>query len=1318
MNNRRLRSRVRTAVAALVTVVVTTALAVSGVTAAHAAGGTVSVLLPNVSEHNGKPVYESGRDYSFQIGYGSMDDGKVVTVQRPSGVTIPESALVVPSGNTAVESLALDADGNIVVTFADPFPSDINQGVLDLKFQVDVVDEAVTTEHVWRYDGEETRTTVLITRPGETPQTVTDAFAKNVGGVNFPAVTIEDGQVVLPESFLEREIPFTITVNSAAAREVTVADELGAHLALVDGSLSGTKDVFDADGVNKATSELTGLPSVSGASFSYTFDAEANSRYTFTYRAKIADADALAALRDELQERYDAVKDNEDGGDYSVRLENTATLNGGEDRTAGTSVGGRVAAQPRPNLGVAFTKTTSRPGDIPVTFAADGVTLDPAIDVEYTLGADLRTFADFADTRHALTRNVVITDTLPAQTEWAAGADFLTADGATFTEVTGVSAAQFAADEYVGTYLRDGDTLLVNVGRDVTTNVKITVKARIISVAGLVRTTAAGQVPPTADAVYTGLGNTARFAYSDDADPASRTVGHRPLEPKAPGSEVSNPDVFRKAGPTNALSGTPGSSIDVPFTFTIGNGVGDVTSSVITDLVDHDVFDVTPANLDEISAGISLRYEWFPENQLGWNGFALDSSFWDLRLTPGGDLEFAVNDAFADALTELGIRTDANFVITITLPTKPIAGKQSLEIVNKASYRGADNGYTYVSSATSRATTFGNEMEVRKRIYDAANDTFTNNLRAEIDADGRLVDDEFVYRVDLIPHGTFTAMVRDVADVLPGGLSFLGFVDPANVGSGEIAATERYSIPGSSLQVVFDDGSNTLTVERGRLTQGQEVTLYFAVRLAEYEVGMGITNVIDGTSATITPTNDYPLNLSKLDADDASVVIDDDAARFQVLGSTEAGQADAGRVVLDGLRVSEGKLRTADGGVPMVTEPGTYWVREVKAPTGYLRTSELFRVVVDETTGSTEVRIFNEPGEDAPAPRVSVGDFVWVDENRDGRQDPGEPGIPGVVLEIVGPNGPVIDVDGEPVGSVTTGPNGEYLFEKLPVLEEGQTYTVRIVRDDPRTVEALTPYVPTRDGVGDTSGDSSTWTATTVEALTEDGDHDPSLDFGFVLKTYAIGDVVWIDADRDGVQGAGEKPLAGVRVVLLGEDGATLATTTTDARGRYIFDELVAGTYRVRFELTEEQATQYAFTRTGAGTDGTDSNADPETGLTATIVLGDDNPHLTGEYDYFEVRASQGIDPTWDAGVVLRDTTPGEPTPTPTPTPGEPTPAPTPTPGETPSGEDPAGEDPAGEDPGSSLPGTGGEIPWPALLAGVLLLAVGGIAVTRRRRLG
>ena len=67
----------------------------------------------------------------------------------------------------------------------------------------------------------------------------------------------------------------------------------------------------------------------------------------------------------------------------------------------------------------------------------------------------------------------------------------------------------------------------------------------------------------------------------------------------------------------------------------------------------------------------------------------------------------------------------------------------------------------------------------------------------------------------------------------------------------------------------------------------------------------------------------------------------------------------------------------------------------------------------------------------------------------------------------------------------------------------------------------------------------------------------------------AIGDRVWIDADGDGVQDLGEAGLGGVTVTLYTDpdgDGVydtAAGTTTTDAAGNYIFDNLPPGAYVV-----------------------------------------------------------------------------------------------------------------------------------------------------------
>ena len=133
----------------------------------------------------------------------------------------------------------------------------------------------------------------------------------------------------------------------------------------------------------------------------------------------------------------------------------------------------------------------------------------------------------------------------------------------------------------------------------------------------------------------------------------------------------------------------------------------------------------------------------------------------------------------------------------------------------------------------------------------------------------------------------------------------------------------------------------------------------------------------------------------------------------------------------------------------------------------------------------------------------------------------------------------------------------------------------------------------------------------------------------------SIGDYVWEDLDGDGIQDADEPGIEGVVVTLTGTDGEgneVELVTHTDADGRYLFDQLASGTYRVTFDASGAGANP-SFTQRHAGEDSAvDSDADPVTGTTQDIEL----PHSTEDL-------------TLDAGVVFGPdlVTPAEPELTP-----------------------------------------------------------------------
>ena len=66
----------------------------------------------------------------------------------------------------------------------------------------------------------------------------------------------------------------------------------------------------------------------------------------------------------------------------------------------------------------------------------------------------------------------------------------------------------------------------------------------------------------------------------------------------------------------------------------------------------------------------------------------------------------------------------------------------------------------------------------------------------------------------------------------------------------------------------------------------------------------------------------------------------------------------------------------------------------------------------------------------------------------------------------------------------------------------------------------------------------------------------------FFFRT-AVGGNVFADLNHDGRRQAPEVGLAGASVAIVNAAGVTVASTTTDARGNYVFKGLDLGTFRV-----------------------------------------------------------------------------------------------------------------------------------------------------------
>ncbi|MDP4999359.1 MAG: T9SS type A sorting domain-containing protein [Saprospiraceae bacterium] len=105
-----------------------------------------------------------------------------------------------------------------------------------------------------------------------------------------------------------------------------------------------------------------------------------------------------------------------------------------------------------------------------------------------------------------------------------------------------------------------------------------------------------------------------------------------------------------------------------------------------------------------------------------------------------------------------------------------------------------------------------------------------------------------------------------------------------------------------------------------------------------------------------------------------------------------------------------------------------------------------------------------------------------------------------------------------------------------------------------------------------------------------------------LMAMSGVGDYVWEDENKNGLQDAGEPGVAGVVVVLKDAFGVSLATDTTDAFGEYMFVGLNAGTYALAFILPDSS---WTFTLPDAGAnDLSDSDALSDmNGMTALFNL-------------------------------------------------------------------------------------------------------------------
>ncbi len=243
-------------------------------------------------------------------------------------------------------------------------------------------------------------------------------------------------------------------------------------------------------------------------------------------------------------------------------------------------------------------------------------------------------------------------------------------------------------------------------------------------------------------------------------------------------------------------------------------------------------------------------------------------------------------------------------------------------------------------------------------------------------------------------------------------------------------------------------------------------------------------------------------------------------------------------------------------------------------------------VTVVASTDSVEVQDSAKSsyvGKDAPVLTGSIGNYVWLDLNHNGIQDTDEPVVNAITVKL-------FNKENKEVAVTKTDASGKYQF--LDVVA-GEYY-----------IQFSLPsgYSTTIQDRGDDTLDSDVNAdGKTALFILGAGETIESIDMGLYPMLVELGNRVWYDANKNGIQDADEKEnIANVTVKLYKEGGEFVKETKTRASGLYDFKDLIAGNYYVVFDIPEN----YKVSPNNVGNnESDDSDANPTTGKTDVVTL-------------------------------------------------------------------------------------------------------------------
>ena len=337
----------------------------------------------------------------------------------------------------------------------------------------------------------------------------------------------------------------------------------------------------------------------------------------------------------------------------------------------------------------------------------------------------------------------------------------------------------------------------------------------------------------------------------------------------------------------------------------------------------------------------------------------------------------------------------------------------------------------------------------------------------------------------------------------------------------------------------------------------------------------------------------------------------------------------------DGVEYVSSETRICQNAGPIPCTQGVYAPASYDEATGTWKAMESGILDTNLNVGGTEtlyVLVKVKPGTEGSTitNTATLGDFDQIDSNKKNNTSSATFTVGGTIAGTIfndadaswtfgpGDDKPfegvtlrLLDADGNPVKddsgadiTTKTDADGNYLFNRLPL----GSYKVEVVPGDAKVNGAdvnLSDYKQTY-GYGSSTdrtqvGQGTLVTPSAIE-LTTAAPNVTKVDFGFV-KPAAVGDYVWFDANKDGLQDSDEPALPGITATIVDASGnpvvdasgRPVSAVTTGADGKYTFENLLPGDYKVSFQAPAG----YEATVSDAGADrALDSN-----GAEASVTL-------------------------------------------------------------------------------------------------------------------